>query len=420
MSATPVFTELQVQSWRKKMVKEVIVNSLWQSLSNRVAVTDPIPNASQKKIPDSVVQWVSDSFKPGVLKTTIPFLQKLQDMGQGGHEKVEGNEETPLMRYKIINYNLQRKGTAVVDMSVEGDLTEAYAIASQKVQLLTDYFKELNDYNSQRALLQGADEYLTESRYWTGQTLTSAPVSVAHHPNWLVQGTSGPVTYNATDLTYAGSIQTAMDALTTANTFSLTSLESMIYQADASNGVPLQKLGWKSGNDSVNYVAALSEQQAKQLTSATGSGTWRELMAEAGKRGVDNRAISGVIGTYRRTLVLADSRAPIWDTSATPSSNADRIQYHKITDGRTPAAKTGAGVGTCEMGRMLGKGALGAAMIKQLDFVEKDFDYGFSQGLAASQSCGYERMDMTNTSISTKPLNQSSFVYATGTPAVTV
>jgi hypothetical protein len=420
MAATPIFTELQVQNWRKKMIKEVISGSLWSSLSNRVAVTSQVPNAGEKKIPDAVVQWVTDSFAKGVQKTTIPFLEKLHDMGQGGWQKVEGNEETPQMRFKQINYNLQRKATSVVDESVEGDLTEYYSIASHKVQLLTDYFSELMDYNMQRAIMQGADEFLTESEYWMGQTLTTPPVNVAHHPNWLVAGTAGPVTYNATDLTYAGNIQTAMDALTTANTFSLASLESMIFQADASHGVKLQKLNWKSGDNAVNYVATVSETQARQLTSATGSGTWRELMSDAGKRGIDNRAISGIIGTYRRTLVLTDERAPIWDSSATPTNDAHRIQYYKIDDERIPAAKTGAGVGTCEMARMLGRGALGAAKIKDLDFVDKDFDYGFSHGLAAQQACGCERMDLINTALSEKPLNQSSFIYATGTPAVTV
>lgn len=194
MSAVPIFTPLQVQAWRKKMIKEVISNCIWSSLSNRVAVTSQVPNAGKQTVPDAVVHWVSDSFAKGVQKTTIPFLQKLQDMGQGGWEKVEGQEEVPLMRFKTINYNLQRKALSVKDESVEGDLTEYYAIASQKVQLLTDYFSELMDYNYQRALLRGADEYLTLDKYWTGQTLTSAPVTEGYHPNILINGASTAVT----------------------------------------------------------------------------------------------------------------------------------------------------------------------------------------------------------------------------------
>jgi hypothetical protein len=131
---------------------------------------------------------------------------------------------------------------------------------------------------------------------------------------------------------------------------------------------------------------------------------------------VDNRAISGVIGVYKRTLWLSDERAPIWDTT-TATSNTDRIEFYKIQDGRTPVAKTTTGSGTVELSRMLGKGAVGAATIKDLDFVEKDFDYGFSKGLAAQQAVGCERMDLVNTALTAKPLNQSSFVYATATPA---
>jgi len=417
MSAVPIFTELQVQAWRKRMIKEVISNVLWSSLSNRVEVTSDVPNAGERKIPDAVVQWVTDSFAKGIQKTTIPFLQKLQDFGQGGWQKVEGNEETPQMRFKTISYNLQRKAVSVVDESVEGDLTEYYSIASHKVQLLTDYFSELMDYNFQRAIFEGADEFLTEAQYWQGQTLTVPPVTKSLHPNWLVQGTTGPVTFNANPATYATAIQTAMNALTTANIFNLAAMDSMVFQADASNGVKLQKLNWRSGNTAVHYVGVLSEAQAQQLTTATGAGTWRELMSDAGKRGIDNRAISGVIRVYKRTLWLSDERRPLWNTDAGVADDEERIQYYKIQDFRVPVAKTGVDVGTCEMATMAGRGMVGAAKIKDLDFVDKDFDYGFSHGLAAQQACGIERMDLVNTAISAKPLNQSSFIYATGTPA---
>jgi len=77
MSAVPIFTELQVQAWRKRMIKEVINNTVWISgLSNRLEITSIVPNAGQRTLPDSVVHWVSDSFAKGVQKTTIPFLQK--------------------------------------------------------------------------------------------------------------------------------------------------------------------------------------------------------------------------------------------------------------------------------------------------------------------------------------------------------
>jgi hypothetical protein len=404
------------------MIKEVVNNTVWISgLSNRMEVTSNVPNAGQRKLPDSVVHWVSDSFAKGVQKTTIPFLQKLQDMGQGGWQPVENNEETPKMRFKQINYNIQRKGLTVSDESVEGDLTEYYAIASQKVQLLTDYFTELSDYNFQRALLCGADEFLTETEYWTGETLTTPPVTKTHHPSVLVNGQAAPVTYNTNQTTYGAAIKTAADTMVAANDFSLAELDSMVKQADTGTNNKLQKLGWKSGSKSVNYVGKLSETQAQQLTTATGTGTWRELMTDAGKRGVDNRAISGVIGNYKRTLWIVDERAPLFDTTVTATADpAAQFQFYKITDGRSPVAHTGAGVGTCEVASMLGKGAIGAAKIKDLDFVDKDFDYGFSHGLAASQSCGCERMDLVNTALTSRPLNQSSFMYLTSTPAVVI
>ena len=241
----------------------------------------------------------------------------------------------------------------------------------------------------------------------------------SHHPSVLVNGQSAPVTYNTNQATYGGSIKTAADTMVAANTFSLAELDSMVAQADSGTNNKLQKLSWKSGDRSINYVGKLSETQSRQLTTATGSGTWKELMSDAGKRGVDNRAISGVIGNYKRTLWITDERAPLFDTSVTAVTDPSaQYQFYKIQDERAPVAHTGAGVGTVEIAAMLGKAAIGAAKIKDLDFVDKDFDYGFSNGLAASQSCGAERMDLINTALTSRPLNQSSFLYLTSTPAV--
>jgi len=415
MSAVPVINALQVQAWKKKMIKEVISSVLWSSLSNRVNETSALPNGGKKAVPDSVVQWVTDKFTKGIQKTTVPFLAKLNLMGQGGWQTVEGQEETPQMRFKTINYNIQRKALAVTDESVEGDLTDYYAIASQKVQLLTDYFSELTDYNFQRAMLRGADEFLTEQEYWNGNTLTAPPVATSFHPHFFVNGQSSQVTWNANEATYGGNINTAVNTMNAANTFNLAAADSIVFQKDYSGGIKLQKLGWKSGDNSVQAVAMLSERQGQQLSTGTGVGSWKELMSEAGKRGVDNRAISGVLGTYKRILWLTDERAPIWNSAA--AAPDDYIQFHKIADERAPAAHTGSGVGTVEMCRVSGQGAIGAAQIKDLNFTYKKFDYGFSEGVAAHQATGCERMDLTNTAISAKPLNQSSFVYCTSTPA---
>ena len=421
MASTPVISQLQVQAWRKKMVKEVVNNVVWvKGLSNRVEVTSILPNAGEKKLPDAVVHWVSDSFSPGIQKTTIPFLAKLNRKGQGGWQPVLGNEESPKMRFKQVNYNLQRKGVTTNDASVEGDMTDYYSIGSQMTDLLTDYFSELTDYNFQRALTRGADEYLTETQYWTGETLTTPPVTALHHPSVFVNGDSVIVPYNATDGTYDTAINVQAAVTTTANTFNLAAADSMVFQADSHPLTKLQKLNWKSGDETVKYVGKLTSTQARQLTTQTGSGTWRELMTGASTRGVDNRAISGIIGRYKGVLWITDERAPLWNLAAsTPST---RYQYYIIADERVPTAKgaTTVATGTMEVAAMLGKGAIGAAMVKDLNFETEDYDYKFSNGMAASQSCGCERMDLVNTAISARPLNQSSFLYMTATPASAV
>lgn len=412
MSSVLVVGELTVRNWEKKMDKQIILNSVWNQLSNRMVPTSSIPNGGSKMIPDSVVHYVSDKFTPGVQFTTIPSMDKLVKKGKGGLQTVEGSEEKPKLRYKSAYYNVQRKGMTIKDESVEGDLVDAYPILEAKVDLMQDYFMELDDYNKQRAMCEGADEYLTEDDYWTGSAIPSAPVATSMHPTIWVRGAAGLPTWSGTFATYVSNLKTLVNTAGIAGqVFNKDTLDRMVFHASKY----IKPLNWKSGSNSVKWIFKITPLQADQLTTGTTGADWATLFREAGQRGMENRAISGVIGIYKGAMVVVDDRAPLFDSDAGTAA-VDSFQYIKPWgDERVPVTKT-ASTGTMEVAMIMGKGSMGCAQVKKLKFSKQGKDYDFSTGFEARRSCGDSRMDFFNPlELAAKPLNWSSALYLTPT-----
>ena len=414
---------LQTESWRKKMQKEQILLSVWEQLSNRVEVTAPVPNAAgMEKVPDAVMINVTDSYQKGNRRTTVPFMGKLNGKGQFGRQKVLGEEETPEMKYKTVNYGYERKGVDLEEESVDGDMASYYRIGAEGTRLLTDYYVELTDYNCHRALVEGCSYVLQDSEAWDGASITSAPCSDKIHPNVYANGKSAKATYSATPATYEGNVQTYLDSLTSAaNGFDRAALNSMVLLASQT----LIPLGWRAGSNTIKWVFLLSETQAEQLQNDTASGNWDTLMREADVRGDMNRAISGIIGVYKGALIIVNPRSPLWNTAGSaglytaylkPWSNNKRYNENDVEV--APANKTGAGVGTCECAIALGRSAIGCAKIKPLTFNTETLDYEFSKGMAGKRAEGTERMDFDiTTPTATSLVNQTSYLYFTATPA---
>jgi hypothetical protein len=417
MATVNVLAQLQQQTWQKKMQKQLVARSVWEQLSNRTEQSQSIPNGkNMKSMPKAVVINVSDAFDKGTKQTTVPFLGKLQTKGVGGRQKAEGNEETPSMKFKSVHYNNQRKPIALEDESVDSDLAKFYSIGNQGTPLLTDYFVELTDYNMHRAALEGGDEYLTEAEYWTGDAISTPPVSKAYCPNWYANGAAAKVTYDSTYATYETAIQTAVNALTTAsNSFDLRALDSMVFIASRT----LMPIGWSFGGEEVDWVFLITPIQARELQSNLDANGWQSLIKTADPREDGegkNRAISGKLGVYRRCLIVVNERAPLWNTAG---STGAYIQYIKPwADDRVPVAKTAADTGTVELALAFGRGALGCAKIKSLRFDEQWKDYNFNKGVCGMRAEGVERMDFDiSTPTDTSVLNQTMFVYSTATPS---
>lgn len=422
--------KLVMQSWKSKAQKQLINASVWESISNRQEVSAIIPNGGTKSISDSVVMYVSDQFKDGIFKTTIPSVDKLKRKGSMGWQKVQGTEERPQMRYKSIHYNVQRKGIALVDDSIDGDVAKGYEAIKQGNQFLTDYFAELGDYDKQRTILEGAPEHLTEEYAWVGSSsFSSAPVTVKLHPTIYYKGATKKVTYSANQTTYRNNLTTALLGMEVTDKFEKFNLDSLVSLAQK-HCIPLS---WKSGdNQDIKWIAKISQVQADQLMNTTDS-AWNALYSNSDVRSVKNRAISGVVGVYRGILLLVDPRAPVFNAKTKafqyqkPWEEADELGNYVNEVVRNPYSTKGsadssvAGYGaTFEIAQVMGRGAIGSARIKELSFNNESFDYDFSKGSEARRACGDERMDFyINDETAEEPKNWTSFLYFTPTPSNT-
>jgi hypothetical protein len=428
MAIATFSSALQIQSWASTMQKELIRRSPWEQMSNLTVETTEIPTKKDMKtVPDAVIIKLGGEFDEGSFQLTIPLVGKLNTIGKFGREIVDGSEEAPALKFKAVNYNVERKGISIQEMSVDGQQDRFYKIGAKGTPMLTTYFMELTDFNCHRAIVEGASWALTETAYWTGGSFSTPPQVRKYNPTVMKRGGSAVATYSTVLATYEGNIQAYIDSLTTAgNPFSLVGLDAVINEMC----LRLLPLSWK---DSVDFVLLLSDFQCRELQDSTSTTGWSALMRAADPReynagkenaGDDNRAISGILGIYRRTLIINNGRAPIWDTSK--AANGYVGYFKPWTSGGyqnaanvviTRAAKTGAGVGTCEIAIGLGKGAIGNPIIKQLNFEEQEKDYNFNKGVCGGRMAGWVRMDFDIASpTATSIQNQTSLLYFTPTP----
>lgn len=405
----------RVQSWKRKTIKQHLLSSIWDQLSNRSAYTQTVPHSKEKMIPSTVVHKVSDSFNEGTYQTTCLWVGRPQFKPIAGPNKAEGKERKLTTKTKTVNYNVQRFPITLNDRSVGGDISKFYKMAERVSDVIKDLFVESTDYDHERALNEGSDEWLTESEYWedseNGSEITTPKTKVLH-PNMYSDATTAKVVWSETYSTAETNLQAALDDLANTNKFDLAALDR-IHLIATRTIVPL---GGYSGNTEVKWILKLSDAQWNQLTADVAAGSFRDLLKYT-EKGFE-MILHGHVGVYKNMLIVVSQRSPVYDLTATAGS---RFQYvHSGGDDRVRAETTGAGNadGTAEIAALLGLGALALAEIEETDYVRKGFDYDFSTGMTGTRSRGTERMDLdtgTSSQVTANRINESSFLYFTAT-----
>jgi len=425
MSTPFVYDPLTINNWERKADKQINVSTFWGQISNRVTTpAAELPWGESRTLPDSVIHYCSTKGNRGY-KTSVMMLEKGYSMGVGGAMKLKGKEFRVKTRWASTFYNVQRDAVEMGNKSIEGDQNELYRLGAQKSAILAEKFAEQDDYNKQRAIVERADEFLTEDKYWEDHEdtdLQSAPVAAALHPQILYKGQTGAeITWSATPATYLANVVTAAKAMGPTSIFDMASLRAVRLYATRR----VRPLKWSAQGSTVNFIIKISEYQAEQLTTDS---EWKQTYRDGDVRSPDNRSITDVIGVWRDCLIVVDARAPVLRLNSgsegvlyvkPDTESTDNILGPDTIDRVVKGAATAA-TGTCEIAMILGAGALGCPVVHGLQYTTDTEDYGFESGLAGMCKKGDNRMEWRYKGDTARPYTSGSFLYLTATPTMNV
>jgi len=420
-----VISQLRLHTWSREITKDFIAKSVWGQFSNINVETARLPKDKDNAVPKTAIHYLSTEFKDNAFNTTIPLLKSLVKPGVGGRQVAKGTGERPQTRYAKVYWNRNRK---VINADREGvDLKsqEYLKIAKRQYMLLGDWSKQDEDYAFQRAICEGADIYLTEPEYWQDYELQNTPPVVKFtNPNVCFPGmnastlptfpTTAPILSEANNTAYTNSIADKLGAaLSVDSKFSFVALTKLMKYVRG-HIIPMSE-------GDVQYVVLLSHVQAAQLR---GDSDFLSVNMNADKRGDDNRALSGVIGTWQGFRFIEDIRSPIFKLDSASrgfkyvtyenGTTVDRLNGIAALD---RVAKGSGAVGTCEVARVLGVGAIGVPMVdgSNLTFEEESTDFKEFGEICARKNMGHCRLDF-NSGDNSILENKSSALFFTATP----
>ena len=412
-----LISELRLHTWSRDITKDFIAKTIWGQCSNINVETARLPKDKDNSVPKTIIHYLSTEFKENSFDTTIPLVKSLVKPGVGGAQVAKGTGEIPQTRYTKVYWNRVRKVINANRQGVDIKSQEYLKIAKKQYMLLGDWFKQDEDYAFQRALCEGYDIYLTEPQFWQDYELQNTPpVSKFTHPNICFPGmtrSTMPI-LDMDNSTYTTNVTNSLGNLVIGDVFDMTALEELM---DYARGhiIPLSE-------GDTQYVVLLSRVQASQLR--TDSKFLKTNMA-GDKRGEENRAISGVIGTWQGFKFIEDIRSPIFALNGTKQG----FNYVTYENGTTvdrfsgiaslPRAAKGTGAtGTCEVARILGLGAVGVPMLdgSNLSFEEEATDFKEFGEICGRKNTGHCRLDFKSTG-GTELENKSSALFFTSTPS---
>jgi hypothetical protein len=416
MASTYIVPPALAESWKKKTMKQHLQSSPWDQLSNQSTHNHTVPNSSEKRIPTTIVNKVSDTFDEGQYRTTCLWVGKPNVAVTSGPNKAEGKEARRTTKMFSCHYNVQRFPMVVSDNSVEGNASKFYKLAEGVAMTISDLFVEQTDYDCEKALLEGADNELCDPNAWENADNPSNinhPVDETLHPNMYSDATTTKVTWSATYSTAETNLQADIDNLASTNIFDFAALDR-IHLIASRTVAPVP------GGKEYKWVLKISDAQWFQIsTETTTNNSIRDLFKHT-EKGYE-KMIDGCKGVYLDMLIVVSQRNAIWDVAGTAGLRAK--YYTPASDTRTRAQTTGAGTadGTAEVAALMGNGALSQAIISETSYVKKGFDYDFSDGMTGMRARGTQRTDIDATVAATSArINESSFLYFTATTTNTI
>lgn len=411
MAHTVIAEAGRVQSFVRKAIKQHMLASVWDQLSNRFTYNQGVPKADARMMPTTIVTKVSDEFRDGEWKTTMISIRKPNANAIIGPNPAEGRESRSSTKIVSVFYNVQRFAMAISDRSVGGNIGKFYNALEYNVGVMKDLFVEQTDYDHQKAVIDGADIGLTDASYWQNSEYGSEisnPVDPVLHPNvytWHDNAISKN-TWSATYATATVNLEGLLDDMDADDIFNLSALDAIYLIASRK----ISPIGGIGGNNEVRWVLKISDAQWHQLVTDTAANGWKDLLKYT-ESGFD-RVFMGYVGVYKNMMIIVDQRAPL----AAIASNNTSFQYITPAGDNRVRAVTNGTTGTFEVAMLFGLGALGVAMIEEEDLMKKGFDYDFNNGACMTRTRGTMRLDLDATvAPTTARINETSFLFLTAT-----
>lgn len=469
---------LRIKNFEKDFKKQMAVESIWYNLSGRTEQGFQIANGgdASAKVPNQVVMVVKKGTNDGPT-TTIPSLDRLKKDGVHGTQVLSGTGEKADMRWMEIAYNLHRKAMVITDESVDGDLAKAYDVVSNKADWFTDWAVDHEDYAHTKAVVEGADDGLTDTIQWGGQLGFTNFTNATLHPDIYAKGLwSGANALTAlaaviVDTQSVGGIAGETLATALANggwkgarcqawyrgalkdagagnmgnatwnpgastSFNKASLDAIAQKA-AFTKMRLNGGGNSYGGKGYNFVLVISPIQANDLQNDTASAGWyNALTAATPRESGTNKVISGVLGVYRDMLIVVNPRNPVFDFATatfkywTVANDLENLLAHGTKSGQT---------GTAEVAILMGRQSI-AEMVTDGDwkYTDEKSDHGYTIEYGMNKKYGVQRVEFFKQSLANGgnaftidqntglaiptviPTNWSSFLYLTPTSAVSM
>ena len=293
---------LTVKAWAKKLWVEALKDTRYAQFRG---------SDSQ----DSLISLKSETSKEAGDRVTQGLRMQLTGAGIAGDGTLEGNEEA------LVTYN-----DAVVIDQLRHAVRSSGKMSEQRVtfdhreeaksgmrdwwsdRMDTALFNQLCGATTQQTQANGTSSISVDTRY-SGMQAALAPDA-----NHIFSSSNG------VDNTTEASL-----SLTT--TFALKFADIDRAVARAKTGTPMIR-PLKVNGDNM-YVLFLSPLSTKLLRTETSTGNWQDIqknMLQGGKIG-DNPIITGLLGTYNKTLLVEDQRVPPVASSVTSSTSYRRNPF---------------------------------------------------------------------------------------------
>jgi N4-gp56 family major capsid protein len=309
---------------------------------------------------DSIIQIRDDTSKSAGDKITYGLRMQLAGLGVIGDGTLEGNEESLTTYSDSIVINQLRH--AVRSAGRMSQQRVPFSTRQEALSGLRDWWTNRLDFGFMNQICCNTAEANYVATGGTQNTGLQAPFTLPSHT------TTADVHYLSMNTTTAGD-----DAITSANTMTLTMADRFVERATGSLGLGTSNTGYAPVrpvrvNGSEWYVWFIHPYQRTDLRTNTSTGQWLDIQKSAmtGGEVEDNPIFTGALAAYNNVLIHADQRVTTGVDSNTSTTAITTVRRSVFA---------GAQACTLAYGRESGK--------EKYTWVEELFDYENQLGVSA-------------------------------------